>query len=452
MKCKHCFAMLGLALSMTSAAKIPSAFETPAELAGHAVLPANAVVSVPNDAPSDLKIAGKYTTFKRVEKLQSVAGKSKDRETGYFLPIQDQPRQGHSGIKVVGKDTVWILTDNGFGGKVNSPDSMLYLNQYQINWSKGKFEPLKTVFLADPDKKVPFRIVHEDTKERYLTGSDFDTESFQIIGNNIWIGDEFGPYLIKTDLDGKVLSVFEAEVDGIKIQSPDHYRVVSPGIPNGQHKNVNLKRSKGYEGMASSPDGKYLYPLLEGPLWDEKKQSWETIDDKIALRILEFDVDKQEWTGRYWLYPLENEHNAIGDFNLLDAKKGLIIERDNGEGTEDKGCKNLTDTTHCFSEPAKFKRVYKVEFSSDNVGKAVKKIAYIDLLNISDPNKVSLKPLNGGVLKFPFFTIENLDIVDSEHIIVGNDNNFPFSSSREPNRQDDNELILLKVPALLGAK
>ncbi|WP_288063104.1 esterase-like activity of phytase family protein [Rodentibacter caecimuris] len=452
MKNKHYFTMLGLALSMASIAETPVAFETPTELAGHAVLPANSVVSVPNDAPNDLKTAGKYTTLKRVEKLQSVPGKSKDRETGSFLPIQNQPRQGHSGIKVVGKDTVWILTDNGFGSKANSPDSMLYLNQYQINWSKGEFEPFKTVFLTDPDKKVPFRIVHEDTKERYLTGADFDTESFQIIGNNIWIGDEFGPYLIKTDLDGKVLSVFETEIDGIKVQSPDHYQIVSPGIPNGRHKNVNLKRSKGYEGMAASPDGKYLYPLLEGPLWDEKKQSWETVDGKVALRILEFAVDKQEWTGRYWFYPLENEHNAIGDFNLLDAKNGLIIERDNGEGTEDKGCKNLTDTTHCFSDPAKFKRVYKVAFSSDNVGKAVKKIAYIDLLNISDPNKVSLKPLNDGVLKFPFFTIENLDVVDNEHIIVGNDNNFPFSSSREPNRQDDNELILLKVPALLGSQ
>ncbi|VTR45748.1 Uncharacterised protein [Serratia fonticola] len=31
----------------------------------------------------------------------------------------------------------------------------------------------------------------------------------------------------------------------------------------------------------------------------------------------------------------------------------------------------------------------------------------------------------------------------------GNDNNFPFSSSREPNVADDNEFILLDVKALL---
>lgn len=37
-------------------------------------------------------------------------------------------------------------------------------------------------------------------------------------------------------------------------------------------------------------------------------------------------------------------------------------------------------------------------------------------------------------------------------IVIGNDDNLPFSSSREPNRADDNELILLEVPELLQAR
>jgi hypothetical protein len=45
-----------------------------------------------------------------------------------------------------------------------------------------------------------------------------------------------------------------------------------------------------------------------------------------------------------------------------------------------------------------------------------------------------------------------VDIVDERHIIVGNDNNLPFSSSRDPNRADDNEFILLEVEALLKAR
>ena len=44
------------------------------------------------------------------------------------------------------------------------------------------------------------------------------------------------------------------------------------------------------------------------------------------------------------------------------------------------------------------------------------------------------------------------DVVDDKHIVVGNDNNLPFSSSRDPNKADDNELVLLQVEALLKAR
>lgn len=453
MTIRYRFSVLAMALGLAAAGGYAQAqTEVPAILEGHAILPANSTVAAPDNAPADLKSAGKYTSKKRVEKLASVMGKSNGRETGISLPIEGQPLQGHSGIQVMKDGSVWIITDNGSGNKANSPDSMLYLNQYNIDWQSGEFRHLKTVFLSDPEKKVPFRIVHEGTKERYLTGSDFDTESFQIIDNAIWIGEEFGPFLIKTDLDGKVQAVFDTQVEGRTIQSPDNYQVATPGAPGESYTDVNLKRSKGFEGMAASPDGKFLYPLLEGPVWDEEKKSWETAEGMTVLRVLEFDVAAEKWTGRSWLYPLEAAHHAIGDFNMIDANNGLIIERDNGEGTPDKACKDGADTKTCFADLPRFKRVYKVQFGPDNAGKAVRKIAYIDLLKISDPNKKARKPLTDGVLQFPFFTIENVDVVDSEHIIVGNDNNFPFSSSREPNKQDDNELILLKTPELLQAK
>ena len=90
--------------------------------------------------------------------------------------------------------------------------------------------------------------------------------------------------------------------------------------------------------------------------------------------------------------------------------------------------------------------------SDANVGAEIRKVGYIDLMNIQDPKRLARKPLNNGVLTFPFFTIENVDIVDSTHIVVGNDNNLPFSSSRDPNKADDNELVLLEVGELLRAK
>jgi hypothetical protein len=435
------------------ATSLPASAQTayPATLAGHAVMPAATFIPAPADAPKDLQISGKFTNGQRVEKLGSVEGLSAGRPTGVFLPFKGQPIQGHSGIKRMADGSYWLLTDNGAGSKANSPDFMLYLNQYAVDFKAGSFKRIRTIFLHDPDKKIPFRIVQEGTAKRYLTGSDLDTESFQFAGGALWIGDELGPFLVKADLNGKVLAVFETQVDGKVVRSPDHPAVTTPGAPD-QTVKFQVRRSKGYEGMAASKDGSKLYALLEGALWNEATQSYEAVDGKQYLRVLEFDVKAEKWTGRHWKYVLEANHHAIGDFNMIDETTGLIIERDNGEGTPDRACPEGARRSDCFHDLPKFKRVYKVELSEANAGAALRKIAYIDLLDIADPQKLARKSLVNGKLSFPFFTIENVDVVDATHIVVGNDNNLPFSSSREPNKADDNELILLEVGEFLRAR
>ena len=455
LKISSCSTVVALAVTMALAAwpvqaqtTVPTAFA--ASLAGHVVMPAKSFIAAPQDAPEDLKISGKFTTGKRVDAAGTVEGLSAGRPTGMFLPFQGQPLQGHSGIKKMPDGSFWILTDNGSGSKANSPDSMLYLNRYGVDFKGGGMKRLETIFLHDPDKKVPFRIVHEGTKQRYLTGSDFDTESFQLAGGALWIGDEFGPFLIKADMKGKVLAVFDTLVDGKVVRSPDHPAVTTPAAPGGTV-DFQVRRSKGFEGMAVSKDGSKLYALLEGALWNPATKANESLDGKDYLRVLEFDVKSESWTGRHWKYLLEGNSHAIGDFNMIDGTTGLIIERDNGEGTADKACPEGQKRTDCFHDIARFKRVYKVELTDANAGGPLRKIGYIDLLNIADPAKLARKPLNNGVLTFPFFTIENVDIVDSAHIVVGNDNNLPFSSSREPNQADDNELVLLEVADFLKA-
>jgi len=438
------------AISATSmSASAQNAYQ--ATLAGHAVLPAMSLIPAPQDAPADLQVSGKFTTGQRVEKIGSVEGMSAGRPTEVFLPFKGQPLQGHSGIKHMTDGSYWLLTDNGAGAKANSPDFMLYLNQYKVDFKSGEFKRLRTVFLHDPDKKVPFRIVHEGTKKRYLTGSDLDTESFQFAGGALWIGDEFGPFLVKADLNGKVLAVFETQVDGKTVRSPDHPAVTTPGAPD-QAVKFQVRRSKGYEGMAASKDGSKLYALLEGALWDETSKAPETLDGKQYLRVLEFDVKSEKWTGRHWKYVMEANHHAIGDFNMIDETTGLIIERDNGEGTPDKACPEGVKRTDCFHDLPNFKRIYKIELTEANVGGPVRKMGYIDLMNMADPHKIARKPLVHGALSFPFFTIENVDVVDTTHIVVGNDNNLPFSSSRDPNKADDNELVLLEVGEFLKAR
>jgi hypothetical protein len=444
-----CAAAALASVCAVGAASADQAF--PARLAGHALLPANTMIPAPADAPSDLKVSGKYTTGRRVDQPGTVMGRSAGRPTGVSLPFNGQPVQGFSGIRNLGDGSFLVLTDNGFGSKANSPDAMLFFHRVRPNWETGAIERLETTFLHDPDRKVPFRIVHEGTEKRYLTGSDFDLESIQPIGDKIWIADEFGPYLIRADRTGKVEAVFETTVDGKPARSPDHVAVASPGRPD-QNGTFNVLRSKGFEGMAASKDGRFLYGLLEGAMWDEAAKGTEKHDGKEYLRILEFDVQGGKWTGRHWKYVLEQNGLAIGDFNMIDGTTALIIERDNGEGAAAKACPAGQRAENCFHDLAKFKRIYKIEMTDANAGGAVRKIGHIDLMAIQDPDKKARVPLDNGALTFPFFTIENVEVVDDRHIIVGNDNNLPFSSSRDPNKADDNELVLLNVEALLKAK
>ena len=144
-------------LLLSDAAFAQGEGEFPATLTGHAVLPAESFIEAPADAPDDLKTAGKYTTGRRVDAIGSVMGKSYERPTGVSLPFKGQPLQGHSGIKMMPDGSFWVITDNGMGARSNSADSMLYLNRHKIDWATGKVERQETIFLHDPDKKVPFR-------------------------------------------------------------------------------------------------------------------------------------------------------------------------------------------------------------------------------------------------------------------------------------------------------
>ncbi|GGD35992.1 esterase-like activity of phytase family protein [Aureimonas glaciei] len=448
---KTSFALLLLGVSAAAAQSVEGqAFH--ATLAGQAILPAATVVAAPADAPAFLKQAGKFTTpdRQRTTELGKVAGMDGKRPTNSGLPIDGQSVQGFSGIRKMPDGTFWSLSDNGFGSKATSSDAMLMLHHLAIDWTAGTVDRKETVFLSDPEMKAPFPITLEGTDTRYLTGADFDVESIQPVADGFWVGEEFGPYLLKFDLEGRLQSAHATRVGETKVMSPDNAMLKLPDNPTKPLPAINLKRSGGYEGLALSPDGARLYALLEGPLYTDGKVA--TVEDgRTGLSIIEFDTAKGDWTGRSWLYPLAEGGEAIGDFNMISDTQGLVIERDNGAGRPGEACKG-EPAADCFATPAQLKRIYKIELTDENVGKAARKIGYIDLLAIKDLKGLAKQGGKDGIYDMPFVTIENVDRVDETHIVVGNDNNFPFSAGRELNKADDNEFVLLDVADFLKAE
>lgn len=427
----------------------------PATLESHAILPANTVIPAPADAPDHLGNAGKFTTpdRKRATELGSVPGKDGVRPTGLGLPFDGQPVQGFSGIKAMGDGTFWSLSDNGFGAKANSSDAMLMLHHIKFDWDAGTVDRTETIFLTDPDKKAPFPIVMEGSERRYLTGADFDVESIQPVADGFWVGEEFGPYLLKFDQAGKLTDVVPTVAGETPVLSPDNPTLTLPANPAAKMPAFNLKRSGGYEGLAMSTDGSKLYGMLEGPLYTAEGAVEKADDGSTVLRVIEFDVASGAWTGRFWLYPLAEGGEAIGDFNMIDATTALVIERDNGAGVAAKACADkASPTPDCFAVPSTVKRIYKIEMTDGNAGKSVRKIGYVDLLDIKDPNNRKRQGGGEGFYDMPFVTIENVDLIDGERIIVGNDNNLPFSAGRALDKADDNEFVVLNVKELLAAK
>ncbi|PWJ86623.1 hypothetical protein C7441_101504 [Pseudaminobacter salicylatoxidans] len=428
----------------------------PAKLAGHSFLPALTLITPPADAPHDAWVSGKFTGKERNHNVMSVPGDVGaaygSHPTGISLPFIGQPVQGMSGFAMNRAEdgSIFTLTDNGFGAKVNSPDALLFFHRMTPDFTTGKVERVASVFLRDPDRKVPFRIAYEGTESRYLTGADFDPESIQYLNGEIWIGDEFGPYIIRATEDGRVLSVHQTMLDGKALTGPD-----TPGtvVSAAAGKDFRVQRSGGYEGMALQPGTDLLWGMLEKPILGENGEP-----EGDFLRVITFDTRKGEWTGNSYKFRLSDGAKAIGDFNFIDDTRALVIERDNGEGDPSLACADdAADKSACYPLPATVKKIVLVDTAQVDDDGFIRRIAHIDLMDIADPDGKAILETDArrdltGKFTFPFFTIEDVMRYDGTHILVANDNNLPFSAGRKIGQAADNEFILLEVGDFLAQR
>jgi hypothetical protein len=253
-------------------------------------------------------------------------------------------------------------------------------------------------------------LVHPYTfrnEERYLVADEM---------GNVQSAEEEYEQFIRLGVDG-FFTDFPGTGDLVRDQvTADFVRSPqNPDVLDGEEV-ANLGRSKGFEGMAISPDKTKLYPLLEGSVVG---------DPDNALRIYEFDAASEKFTGLVGYFKLEDPKHAIGDFTAINENEYLVIERDSGQGAT-----------------AEFKKIFKVDFSKKDADGFVAKEEVVDLLNIEDP-----KDLNGDsstTFTFPFETIENVLVIDEKTILVANDNNYPFSVGRPPDI-DNNEILVLQL-------
>jgi glycerophosphoryl diester phosphodiesterase len=379
------------------------------ELVGFAVLPADTFAEGP--------ASGQYT------------GTGGKLDAPRF---QGQPVQGFSAIQFGDAGSYWVMPDNGYGAKYNSIDYLLRLYNISLEpktaqGGAGTVKVNRFIQLRDPDKKVPFFIVNESSPERLLTGFDFDIESFVVARDGtIYVGEEFGPYVLHFSADGRLLSApvptpdFGAGKDPTKdfVRSPNNPAVLSASPNPGAMSTANLPGSKGFEGMAMNPGKTKLYPMLEGSV---------ASDTPGLLRIHDFDLATSRYTGLVGFYKLEDPSYAIGDMATVNDNEYLVLERDNGSGAT-----------------ARFKRVYKIDLSKKDAQGVVQKELVADLMNITDTRNLGSSTQN-GVFTFPFVTIEDIVVLNANTVLVANDNNYPGTGGRGADVKDPNEFIWLRL-------
>ncbi len=387
-----------------------------------------------------------------------------------------QPVQGFSSMVPADAETWWALSDNGYAWRGNSADFQLVFYRIDPKWGDaGGPKVLETVVVRDPDRRIPWRIVCDresgaplpdfsfnamprapaacggTTAARILTGFDLDPESFvRAQDGTFWVGDEFGPFLVHVAADGRVLEA-PIQVPGVRSPQNPFLKISDRAHPE----RPNLAASRGFEGVAISPDGSKLYALLEGAVAE---------DDVQDLRIYVYDVAKRAFadgilkvrlempsqkvnlsslteTSGARVYPDAAAPGAgpvsIGELKAVNDRQLLMIERDN----------HGDDLT-----APRFKKVFLLDTSlAAKRGGYVVKTLLVDLLAIPDPSRVGG---DGDFFRLPFYTIESVHVVNERTLLVASDNNFPMSSGRSrslatnrsgPLAADSTELILIRL-------
>lgn len=325
--------------------------------------------------------------------------------------------QGFSALIKAGQNDYFVLSDNGFGKRDNSSDYLLSIYRITADFrtasgGTGSIRVDEVINLRDPGSYLPYPAARPD--DRLLTGADLDPESFRRVADgSYWIGEEFNPSLLHFSADGLLLAP-PFMLDGL--HSADN--------PSG--KIANLSRSRGFEGMAISADGHWLYPMLEGALEGSGP----------GLNIYTFNINEEKFANLHadkpsFRYRLDDGASAIGDFTMFSDSAGLVIERDSGEGKK-----------------ALVKKIYRVDFRQLDAEGFLRKSLVADLLQINDPH--DLNQDGDTLFTFPFWTIEGLVVLNNTMLGIVNDNNYPLGKARDDSgtQADGTEFILIKTDPL----
>ena len=247
--------------------------------------------------------------------LDLSSGSVADRRLGYFSDIYyDASRRQW-----------WGLSDRGPGGGVLPYDTRVQRFEVDISATGAisNFRVVQTIkFMRGT---APFNGIAPNPTS--TLGNAFDPEGIVINprNGNLLVSDEYGPSLYEFDRTGQFVRAFTTPGGLV----PRNATTNAPNFAADTGNTAGKRTNRGFEGLAISPDGLFVYAMLQSATLSEGG------GNGIYNRIVKYDVATGAAVAQY-AYAMDRADQGQGISSLvaLGNDKFLVLERNNrGIGT-----------------------------------------------------------------------------------------------------------------------
>ncbi|HSE24845.1 MAG TPA: esterase-like activity of phytase family protein [Pyrinomonadaceae bacterium] len=229
-----------------------------------------------------------------------------------------------SDITYTGHDNVFIAApDRGpFDGLTDVP----YIDRfYFLHITTDTEAPFPNIHTALLDT----RFFKNETNQTFVgAAGDFDLrldpEGIRVGSTGtFYISDEYGPYLFEFNRQGQLIR---------RLEVPSKFAIANPSSnPNTELANTSGRQgNRGMEGLAISPDGRYLFGIMQNALLQDHGLTPGTTD-RLGLnnRILKIDTVTGETKEYVYVLDAINRGQGVCEILAINDHEFLVVERDN---------------------------------------------------------------------------------------------------------------------------
>jgi hypothetical protein len=216
----------------------------------------------------------------------------------------------------------WGLSDRGAGGGTLPYDTRVQQFTIDINPTTGaisNFHVVQTVEFTDPTGSLHFNGLAPSPVN--VLGRALDPEGFVVnpMNGKFLVSDEYGPSVYEFNRDGTLARTFTTPANLIPRNDSNQ-----PNFASDTGNTKGRVSNRGFEGLAISPDGKFVYAMLQSAMLDEGA------GNGVFNRIVKFDYATGQAVAQY-AYKMEgsNQGRGISALVALNDHEFLVLERNN---------------------------------------------------------------------------------------------------------------------------